>query len=367
MTQKRSRKKTKTRSGEVKKPELRKPQVLADGTPKPKRSVRNQTEVREQKKGPALQVRPDSRSGLVVLALGGWLLTALVLEGGLLLRRWYTFGFPDSLWLYVAFGMFTAAPAVGYVARRRADVDFWVIQAGLVALAALVIERVLAPSCPAGADCGAFGAMGSVGLPISVLLVLILTGASRYLGRFMLDWVGTRRPRGGRTSAGITLRAMLLIGLGVGSPIAITLIAGDALIREEPALAVAAEQDVREFCFGIAEEDPQLAVRPAPEAISSFWTSYVVRRADEDRPGIKQHPLPKRWLSQTETYPYEAVVAYDAKGGQSFLECRKVSPTGGVVDKADVKQPDYGAESPIKPKELLQSPGGGTPLAPQPG
>lgn len=354
MSNRRSRKSTRTRKADVKKPELRKPQVLPDGTPKPRR--RPKPDPWSQAGAPALRVRPDGRGGLVSLAVGGWLIVAAMVVGGLAAGRWFSFGYPDSLWLYIAFGAFVAMPAVAYVARTIADVNFWVLQGGAVSLAALVIEGLLGPSCATGADCAVIGARGALGPVGAVFVVVLFAALARVAGMAIFDWTSPRRRPAGRISHSIALVGMLVVFLAASLPVGATLLGTDLMVRQTPTYAKRAIDRVDGFCFSDFERHYELVARPAPESIATYWSVFAVRRSSESRPTATGKKQPSSWLRRSTVDPYEAIVAFDSTGELSFLECRKVSPKAGNADAHDIEAPTYGADSPIKPQDILQAP-----------
>jgi hypothetical protein len=315
------------------------------------------------------------------MSLVGWLLVALTLAGGSLLHLWNTYGTYDSAWLYVAIGMLVAAPGVAYVSRVAEDLNIWLGQAGIVALALLGAEIVWGMPCPDGGDCGAIGARGAFGVIGSILLVVVLAAVAWYLGRRLFTWADERRPSDGRTRVVTMVTSMLLSAFLVGVPLGVTLIAADGLLRPYPRYSRDAMVAVADFCFDLDQATPELEVRPSPEGLNSLWATYLVRRTDENRPALKGK-LATSWPQpQSPPHPYEAVVAYDSNGdlegnvqadladresGMTALECRRVSPTAGKVTKRDFAKPAFGGESPLKPNQLLTPPPPPTPPAEKP-
>lgn len=342
MAQRSSRsKKARGRSAGTNKPELR--SSKSRGSDRAQETTPANRRGRPTPEGPRLRLRPDGRSGLLVLTLGAWLVALLPIVGGWLLGQWGAFSYPDSLWLYVAIGMVVASVPVAWVARSVRDVNGWVVQAGLVSLGALGAEIVFGPACPPNGDCGAIGARGAWGIVGSLIAIAVLGLAARWIGVAVHRWVEERRPRSGYATAGFALRTMLGLGLLAGVPMGITLVAVDAFARDAPALGRQAEDTVGEYCFDLGQRVPELAVRADPVGKQPAWTSFLVRTVEDDRPGIKGQPLPDSIVTADRPTPYEAAISFDSDGDPVDLQCRRVSPRDGNADANDYAAPDYGA------------------------
>jgi hypothetical protein len=344
MAQRSSRsKKSRGRSAGTNKPELRTSKARNRSGEEEAAPARDKRERREPDGRPVIKVRPEGRSGLLILTLGAWLVALLPLVGGWLLGQWGAFSYPDSLWLYVALAMVVSAVPVAWVARRPGDVDFWIVQAALVSLGALAAEIVFGPECPPNANCGVIGARGAWGIAGSIVALVVLVVVARLLGQAIHRYKDERRPRTGRATARKAFLTMVGVGVLAGVPLGITLVAIDAFARDEPARARDAEQLVGSYCFGLDERVPELAVRPDPVGKQPAWTSVLVRRANEDRKGIKDHPMPKDLLNAKAPTPYEAAVSFNADGDTASLVCRRVSPGDGAADANDFAPANYGA------------------------
>lgn len=352
MAQKRSRKRPKTNS-ELRRSRVDAAESSASGEPRRTRAARRERSVES---GPDVAMRPDSIRGLLGLAAGGWLVVAVVLVLGLLLKRWLTYGYLETLWLYIMLGTVAAAPAVGYIARSRRDVSWWVAQATVVAVGVLVLEKIVSPRCGAGVDCDTFGAAGWLE-PVGVAFVIVVAAAlAKLAGDRVQQFSAGRRPSSGRPSARSMAGAMLLVGVLIGIPIGAALTGIDMLVRKEPQRAFQAQTAVEELCFSDFETEPDLDVRPHPEPRAGFWSNYLVRSSTDKRPDVGGKRLDDRWNQRIEPHPYEAAVSYGDDGEMRSLECRKVTPSSGNADKTDVQQADVGKETPFPTRELLQAP-----------
>lgn len=343
----RSRKgKGRARGGEPKK----QPQLRSGGgrAAKAQRARERQADAeRSAEAGPKLRMRPAGAGGFALLLGMAWLGVALVAGAGLLLDRWNVLSYPDSLWLYVAFGACAVAPAVGSVARTTRDADSWGAQALLVPLGMLAAETVVGPDCPDGGSCGAIGARGAAGVVGSVVIVLLLGVAAWLLARWMLARAQHSRPARGRVRYGTAAASLALTMLLLGAPIAAAFVGLDIAMRETPQLAQAAAKDVGNYCFPLGAA-PDLEVRPAPDGLYDRWASFAVRNANERRPGVGGGKLPTDWTSLDTLHPYEAHVAYASDGQLASLSCRKVSPTAGnaTADDAKANEP---TDNPLDP------------------
>lgn len=368
-------KKARSRSAQVKKPQLRSSQIRDGKT----RAQRREERARQRQVALAgdttvqkRRVRPAGRMGLLALVAGGLICQAVMLVAGLLTHRWNTVAYPDSMWLYLGFGLLVSAPAVGFIAESRADVRFWSTLSGFITLGALASEVSFGPKCPPG-NCTSLGARGVLGLPLSVALIVILAITAYVLGSFMLSFALDRRVRHGRTSWGITLSSMALPGLIVGLPVAGILLIGDLAIRPQPTHAQTARTEVIDACFQFDEPTYDLYVRANPVADATFWGSYLVGRRGETRrsDGLGER-LPKSPLRLTTPSPYEAVVNVDTESGAATqVICRRVSPRDGNATKHDSATPDIKSENPLNPSppgssspDLLQNPATGAAPAP---
>lgn len=331
--------------------------------------------------GPALRMRPAGASGFLFVLLIAWLAIAAFCLVGLSFERWNLVSYPDSLWLYVAFGAFAVAPAVGRVARTERDADSWGAQALLVPTALFVVDAVVGPSCPTGGECGAIGARGSLGLFWSIVLIAALALGAWALARWQFRASDARRPQSGRVRYGITAIAMLSLLVFPGLVLAAATLGGDYLFRDTPKLVPEAKEQVREDCYGLVDA-PEFAVRAAPDGYNPDWTTFAVRRANEDRPGVttggddatdskskdkadadsedstskskskakaKTTPLPTDWADLGYVHPYEATVSFNAKGDVVNVTCRRIGPGTGNAVADDLVQPEPDS-NPLSPK-----------------
>jgi hypothetical protein len=298
---------------------------------------RNAAVARSSARGPAVRMRPAGVAGMLYVELVAWIGVALVALAGALLHRWDILSYPDSLWLFVAFGTFAVAPAVGRVARSAVDADAWGLQALLVPLVLLVAEALLGPGCPTGGSCASVGARGSLGTFWSIVVVLALAAAAWGLARWMYRAAANRRPASGRVGYRIVTSALLMLLAVPGVILAATLIGTDLLARDTPGYVAAAKDEVTKSCFADSDS-PTLAVRAAPIGYTSEWTTFAVRNADEHRKGIGSKPLPKDWAGLDDVYPYEATVSYNRDGDAIDVSCGKVNPDSGRATAADTTQ-----------------------------
>jgi hypothetical protein len=318
----------------------------------------------------------------VMLGVAACIIIGVVLAG-YLLGRWDTFGYPDTLWLYVAMGFAVAAPAVGRVSRGPLDPDVWALLAVVVPTGLFVAEAIFGPSCPIGADCSTIGARGSLGLLLSLVVVALLAAISWGLARWMYSAAMKRRPASGRVNGRITAIAMLTLLLFPGSVVAAAVIGTDVLMRDTPKLASAAAEQVEEECFDFAAS-PDLVARSAPEGYNTGWRTFAVHNVDEDRKGIQNdpepaddtskdtatgadkdkhkdkdkdarkapakptfEPLPDDWATLGYVHPYEATVSFNEAGEPVHVTCRKVASGQAVQDDLVTEEPD---SNPMSPK-----------------
>ncbi len=360
-----------------------------------------------QAKKVAVRMRPDGRGGLGWFAAAGWTIVGLILLASLVGDRWFTYGWPDSLWLFIGLGVLAASPAMGWVSQNAADVRFWALQGGLVSMFVLALTVNLGPPCPDGGPCSAVDAWGRYGLGTSIGMVLIATALSWYVGLVMLRTAEGRRPLGPpKMSRSLMMKGMLWPFVLLTVPVAGVLVSIDSALRPQPAWAQTAIREVQTFCFDDYRAQQSLAVRPDVDGVSTMHVGYLVRRTAESRPlpsnarvklkvhtsaapaakpgpntvtpakskGKKAQPAPTPapqtktkpggplpayagpWAKRSAVSPYEAAVGFNSQGEAVFISCRRIDPTSGRATNEDIKPPDYGAESPIKPRELLQAP-----------
>lgn len=312
--------------------------------------ARGEVAERSASAGPAVRVRPAGPLGMGFLLLMAWLGVALIAGVGLYLDRWNVFGYPDSLWLYVAFGCATIAPAVGRVARGSLDADAWGLQSLVVPAGLFVAEAIVGPSCPVGADCAAIGARGALGLPLSLLVIAALAFVSWALARWMYRSAEYKRPGQGRVRYRYAAVAMLMLLLFPGTVIAAALVGTDLFSRDAPELALEAQQQVEEECYGL-QEAPELVSRAAPRGYNPGWITFAVRRAREDRPGIGKDKLPSDWTGLDYVHPYEATVSFNQNGDVVSISCRRVGPGTGNAVADDLVQPEPDS-NPLSPKTI---------------
>lgn len=300
--------------------------------------------------GPAIRMRPAGAAGLAFLLLLAWLGVAAVAVAGLLLDRWYVVGYPDSLWLFVAIGCVVVAPAVGRLSRSSLDPHGWGAQSLLVPMFLFVAEAILGPKCPVGADCAAVGARGALGVVGSLVVILVLAMAAWALARWMYGLASYRRPAQGRVGFGITTVAFLTLLVFPGSVLAATLLGADLFIRDTPELAERATTEVDRECFGLSGA-PQLVARPAPAGYNPLWTTFAVRRADEDRPGVGRDSLPRNWTTLPFVHPYEATISFNQDHQVVSVTCRRIGPGTGNAVAADLAR-DEPDSNPLSPKNI---------------
>lgn len=298
--------------------------------------------------GPGLRLRPAGPLGVAFTYSVALLGVAAVAAVGLWLERWNTMSYPDSLWMYLAFGMVAASFAVGRVARLERDTDGWGALSLLVPLGVLVAEAVAGPGCPRGTDCAVVGARGSLGMVGSVALVVLLAFVSWAAARWTYRRATDRRPSHGRVRYGLALVALLTLLVIPGSVVAAALVGSDLLLRDTPEQALDAVEETEADCFGI-EPAPELAVRAVPTGYYDGWTTYAVRRAGEDRPGVGKQGLPDDWATYDDVHPYEATVSYNAEGEVVSIECGLIGPDAGNATEADLAEPNPDS-NPLSPK-----------------
>jgi hypothetical protein len=211
-------------------------------------------------------------------------------------------------------------------------------------------EAITGPSCPSGADCASIGARGALGTPWSLVLIIVFAAVSWGLARLMYAAAARRRPASGRVSAAIVTTAMLWLLVLPGAVIAATLMGADLLVRDTPAYAQRAMDEVTKECFSVTA-DPDLAVRAAPSGYSTEWTTFAVRNADEHRKGIGKQGLPDDWRSLKQVHPYEATASFNADGDLVDVACQKVDPSTGRATAADLTQEEPDS-NPLSPKTI---------------
>lgn len=318
-----------------------------------------------QSAGPPLRVRPDGARGVLAMVVGALPTVALVLAAGYATNRWFSWAWPDSLWLSLAFALVAAAPAVGYVARAARDVVAYVAVGSALVLVALLVELSAAPGTCHGDDCAPFGALGAWGIVGSLVVVALCAGVAWWLGDWLLSFVEGRRSDAGRRTFLVTALTMLFVGVLLGIPLGATLLGIDALVRDEPGESREAREVVAQFCFSDFAPTPELDVRPDPTAQVGFRHSYLVHRGGERRLDVDGKKLPSDFPGSGEAHPYEALVAFDGEGEPVTVECRKVAPRSGLADAHDREQADIASElgavlspNPGAPPFLQQAGGG---------
>lgn len=324
-------------------------------------------------------MRPAGRGGMALMLGVAAVIVLCVVLVGLALGRWDAFGYPDTLWLYVAIGFAVAAPAVGRVSRGPLDPDVWALLAVVVPTGLFVAEAIFGPGCPIGADCSTVGARGSLGTVLSLVVIALLAAICWVLARWMYGAAIKRRPASGRTNAKITALAMLTLLLFPGTVVAAALIGTDLLVRDTPGLAESATRQVEQDCFDIGES-PDLVARSAPEGYGTVWRTFAVRNAGEDRKGVRNdpkpapakatgkdagagtvkdstkrpakptyEPLPDDWSTLAYVHPYEATVSFNGDGEPVHVTCRKVAGGQAVQDDLVTDEPD---SNPMSPKTI---------------
>lgn len=364
----------------IKNPELR---TGGGRRAKAERSQSRQVEAeRSTAVGPPVRMRPAGVRGFLFVLLLAWLAVAGLALVGLAFERWNLVSYPDSLWLYVAFGTFAVAPAVGRVARTERDADWWGAQALLVPAALFVVDATVGPNCPTGGQCGAIGARGSLGLFWSIVIIALLALGAWGLARWQYRAAAAHRSPHGRVRYRIAAMTMIGMFLFPGLVLAAGALGSDLLLRDAPALVPLAKKEVRDDCYGLASA-PEFAVRAAPDGYNPDWTTFAVRRANEDRPGVttagsapaaavdekdavdgketagtkdakpaatpRTSKLPTNWVQLGSVHPYEATVSFNAERDVVSVTCRRIGPGTGNAVAADLVQAEPDA-NPLSPK-----------------
>ncbi len=333
--------------------------------------------------GPPVRMRPAGVGGFLFVLLVAWLAVAGLVYVGLVFERWNLVSYPDSLWLYVAFGTFAVAPAVGRVARTERDADSWGAQALLVPTALFVVDAMVGPSCPTGGQCGAIGARGSLGLFWSIVVIALLALAAWGLARWQYRSSAASRPQHGRVRYRIAAMTMIGMFLFPGLVLAAGALGSDVWLRDAPSLVPLAKKEVRDDCYGLTTA-PEFAVRAAPDGYNPEWMTFAVRRENEDRPGVttpgsapaddaadgaeaedektatdekaakdaakpKTSKLPTNWVELGYVHPYEATVSFNGDGAVVSVTCRRIGPDTGNAVADDLVQPEPDA-NPLSPK-----------------
>ena len=154
------------------------------------------------------------------------------------------------------------------------------------------------------------------------------------------------------------------------------------VFRDTPKLVPTAKQEVRDDCYGLVDA-PACAVRAAPDGYNPDWTTFAVRRANEDRPGVttpgtkpddakdakgaspkdkadeddkdaaatksKTQKLPTDWADLGYVHPYEATVSFNQSGDVVNVTCRRLGPGTGNAVADDLVQPEPDS-NPLSPK-----------------
>lgn len=292
----------------------------------------------------------------------------MVLAAGWFLNRWHTLSYPDSIWLYLLFGLVAAAPAFGYVARDLGDIRRYAVATAVLPLLAMLVELAVTRRCPPGRDCGAFGATGAFGLPVSLLMVAVLAAASLLFG-----WLALKRARGhrrhsGRISVRLTAATMAATFGLVGVPVAAVLTGADILARTEPALAKDAVQIVERSCYSPLQVAPKLVVEPASSALADRWTTFHIGAANEKRK-LSDGSSPSEVTAGNRPSPYEAVIAMSGTDTPTLISCRFLNPVNKDVSRDEVRPLPLAESAPNRPPSILGSPGSGpnSPLPPAAG
>jgi hypothetical protein len=366
MADRSSRKQSRKRAKAVKRPDLRKSHVAVAGESRAVRDERKRQQRREQvarqqvKRRKRMLARPADTRGLVTMVVTGAALAGLVVLLGSVLRRWGVYGSSiESLWLYVAGGAMVAAAPVGAVAREDRDVTSFAAFMGGLATAALLIEAATFPSCPTGASCGAFGALAQMGVAWSVVLLLVLVGATWGIGTLVRGFLDKRRanPMAGTATFTDMLSGMFLPLVIISLPVLATFLAVDVWKRPAPGRAKTAVDAVERSCFSDFAAIPKLAVRPDPDARNLQAENFLVRIDGEHRPEPRDRaaiahdkaaakgkaarakvPLTQTyegdWMSRPDASPYEATASvYDST---TITQCRQIAPAGERATAADV-------------------------------
>jgi hypothetical protein len=297
--------------------------------------------------GPVVRVRPPGVGGVLVMLLLAYLGVAAIAALGAWVGRWDVLSYPDSMWLYAAFGMVAVAPALGRVARSEGDANAWGAQALLVPLGLLTAESVVGPECPEGGACGVIGARGALGLVGSIALVAVLAAVALLLARWNYSRARNNRPTHGRVRYRAAIAALVFGIVFIGGPLANAFGGVDILLRDAPAQVKDVREQVALHCFPLGDA-PDLAVRAAPVGAYTGWSTYAVRRADEDRAGVKGAKLPTDWATLDGLHPYEATVSVTGDGSVLDPECRRVSPDAGAATADDLAR-DTPAANPLDP------------------
>ena len=278
--------------------------------------------------------------------------------------------------------MVPASRAVGRVARTARDADLWGAQALLVPAALFVLETVVGPSCPIGGQCGAIGARGSLGLVGALALIAVLALGAWGLARWQYRVGASHRPQTGRVRYRIAATVMFGMLVFPGLVLAAAGLGADVWLRDTPSLVPLAEKEVRDDCYGLVDA-PALAVRAAPDGYNPAWTTFAVRRENENRPGVttgggddaaadaakpadptakdaadkdtkpatkpRTRPLPKNWAELGYVHPYEATVSFNERGDVVSITCRRIGPGTGNAVADDLVQPEPDS-NPLSPK-----------------
>ena len=193
------------------------------------------------------------------------------------------------------------------------------------------------------------------------------------LGAWMNDRAVATRPRSGRTSVKMVFGTVVGITLMIGLPVVAVATTIDTMLRPTPQQAKQAMTDVARYCFEVDERVPELAVRSYPDSEAEWWTTFLVRDADESRETVtakgKPTPLPASWGTDTPPQPYEALVSFDTESGTTSLQCHLISARSGTATKADVVD-DTSGQNPLtvpipgtSSADLLQQPSAAAPAA----
>lgn len=305
---------------------------------------------RDSASGPAVRVRPAGVGGVLLVQVLAWLGVAAIAALGIYLERWNLVSYPDSMWLYVAFGTLALAVAVGRIGRGAIDADAWGLLSLLVPLGLFIAEVVSGPECPTGGNCASIGARGSLGVALSVLLILVLAFASWALARWQQRAGADRRPAHGRIRYHIAAVTMVVLFVFPGLVLAASMIGTDIWLRSTPPLVQTAQEEVERECFGLLDA-PALAVRAAPHGYNPAWTTFAVRRAGESRPAVGSKKSTSDWVGLDDVSPYEATVSFTSGGEAVQLDCRRIGPGTGNATKDDLKQ-DEPDSNPMSPKTI---------------
>ncbi|MCB0879775.1 MAG: hypothetical protein KDC46_12455 [Thermoleophilia bacterium] len=297
---------------------------------------------------PVVRMRPSGAGGMLVVQLVAWLGVALLAYVGHRLERWGQLSYPDSLWLYVSFGVVAVAAAVGRVSRTVRDADAWGVEALLVPGLVFAATAISGPGCPTGGDCASIGARGSMGLFWSLVVIAAAAVAAWGIARWQFRAAMKNRPGRGRVRYGTAIVTMLWLLVFPGIVFGGSLLALDLWLRDTPDLVQQAKVEAERECYGLAAA-PELAVRPSPDGYNPAWTTFAVRRADESRPGVGKKQLPSDWANLDYVHPYEATVTFDATGQLVEVTCNRLGPKSGNATADDLTStpPDT---NPLSPK-----------------